>query len=249
MPTPSALTHTPLSELIKKFLKAGIDSYNSSDLSLSTPNADADSLGERARLCLNLALQQIYDLIKDSKYLEAYPTTNLSSVAGQDYIDLDPEAMLDDIQAVTERTNHIKLHKRNWAWYRRNFPDPSLTSGISYYYIRRGDRLYLAPRPSAAIPYVIDFIKFTGDLVLNGDLPLIPTRYDYWILSEAVVIWYTMEDPSSVPALVLAERESKRKSAMDSIFTGFDQVLQAESNTERIGLRAYPYERPVGGTS
>lgn len=244
----SPLTHTTLADLIKKLLKS-LDSYNSTDLTLSTPNADSDSLGERARLCLNQALHMIYSLIKDSRYLEAYPTTNLSTTANQDYVDLDPEAYLDDIDAITETTNDRKLIRKSWSWYRRNYPDPSQVSGEPLYYIRRGNRVYLAPRPSSAIPLTIDFRKLTDDLKLNGDISLLPTRYDYWIIAEAKVIWFEMEDPTAVPALIIAERDNKRQIGMESVVDTHDTILQSRSHfdsSDDPGI--LPYERPDGTT-
>ena len=78
----SSLTHTKLSDLTIKFLKA-IDSYNSGDLTVSDADTDQDTLGERARIVLNLAIHGIYGLIKGSKYLDAMPTTALASIADQ----------------------------------------------------------------------------------------------------------------------------------------------------------------------
>lgn len=243
---PSATTHTNLSGLIKKLLLS-IDSYNSTDLSLETPSAlTVDSLGERARLSINFALHEIYDLIKDSRYLEAYPTTKFSSVINRDYLELDQEAFLDDIDTILDTTNRIKLVKKTWRWYRMNFPDPFQETGTPGYYIRRNERLYLAPRPSAVINYTVDFRKFTEDLKLNGDFSLLPTHYDYWITQEAAVRWFEMEDPSSVPAIVIAERDSKRRTALESIFSNYDLVLQCGSNAEREDLGMLPYVRPVG---
>lgn len=242
----SALTHTKLSSLVIKFLKS-IDQWNSSDTTLSDTDTDEDTAGERARICLNQALHQIYSLIKDSKYLESYPSTNLSSTANQDYIDLDPEAYLDDIQGVTETTNQkIKLRQRSWNWYRRHYPDPSQVTGDPIFYIRRGNRMYLAPRPTSSVVYTIDFVKLTKDLELAVDLPLIPTQYDFWVIAEATVIWYTMEDPTSVPALVIAERDSKRQAGMQGINTSFDRILQSGSNTETDPAYSYAFKRPVG---
>lgn len=243
----NSLTHTPLSGLIKKFLLS-IDSYNSSDLAIETPSTlTVDTLGERARLCINFALNEIYDLIKDSRYLEAYPTTALSSIADQDYINLDPETYLDDVESILDTTNKFKLVKKTWQWYRRNFPDPANDTGVPVYYVRRNNRLYLAPRPSSALNYTIDFRKFTGDLELNGDYPLIPTRYDRWVVAEAKVFWFGMEDQTAVPQLIKEERNQTRQIAIDSIMTGYDEILQSGSNTERETLGFLPYERPVNG--
>lgn len=239
-----ALMHTNFGGLIKKLLKS-LDSYNADDLTISTPSVDQDTLGERAGIAINLALHQIYDLIKGSKYTEAYPSTSLSSEINKDYISLDPESYLDDIEAVTDTENDLSLIQKSWAWYRRNFSDPSGTPGTPEFYIRRGNRLYLAPRPSAIINYTIDFQKLTDDLILNGDLPLLPTHYDYWILAEAKVQWFEMEDPSAVPALVISERNEKRQTAIDSIFSNFGRIMQSKSNTENENTGVMPFESPA----
>ena len=244
MPTP--LTSSTLTQLIVKVMMAW-DSWNSTDTTISTTDTTNDTSGERARQAINRALQLIYALIKDSKYLEAYPTTALSSTANQDYIDLDPEAYLDDIDAITETTNQkIRLTRRSWSWYRTNYPDPSQAVGDPVYYIRRGNRVYLAPRPSSAVPYTIDYRKIPKELSLGGDVPLIPNSLDFWVVAESVVILYIMEDPSSVPAQVLVERNDARAAGLNSVNTSFDKPMQSGSNTESDGRHSYPYKRPVG---
>ena len=244
MPTP--LTSSTLTQLIVKVMMAW-DSWNSTDTTISTTDTTNDTSGERARQAINRALQLIYALIKDSKYLEAYPTTALSSTANQDYIDLDPEAYLDDIDSITETTNQkIRLTRRSWSWYRTNYPDPSQAVGDPVYYIRRGNRIYLAPRPSSAVPYTIDFRKIPQELKLGGDVPLIPNSLDFWVVAESVVILYIMEDPTSVPPQVLVERNDCRAAGLNSVNTSFDKPMQSGSNTESDGRHSYPYKRPVG---
>ena len=230
--TASPNTHTPLGDLIVKLLVA-IDSYNSADLSISTPTTTVDTLGERARHAINNALQLMYDLIKDSKYMDAFPTTALVSEALVDFIQLDEVTKLDDIESILDTTNNFKLIRKSWSWYRHNFPDPSTSTGIPKWYIRRENRIYLAPRPSGPLTYTTDFRKLTDDLKKNGDLPLIPTRYDYWIVAEAKVKWAEMEDPSAVPALYISERDDQRQTALSSIFSGYDQASQMGSCVNR----------------
>jgi hypothetical protein len=239
---------TKLGDLIKKFLKAGIDSYNSNDLSISDTDTDSDTLGERARLVLNLALGTIYGLIKDSKYLEAYPTTALASTIDQDYIQLDIVPEIDDVETVADTTNDRRLLRRSWSWYKYNYPDPSAQTGTPNVYIVRNDRLYLAPRASSVINYIVDFRKLTDELKLDSDVPLIPTQYDGWIIQEAKVKWYEMEDPTSVPPLIISERDDIRQISLDAILTGFDYERQAASHFNRtVEPRSYGYERPVNG--
>lgn len=243
----SPFSHTTLGNLIKKLLKK-IDEYNSNDLLLSTPTVDQNTSGEVAMIAINLALHSMYDMIKDSKYLQGLPTTQFSSVANQDYIDLDINPGIDEIEAVTENTNHIRLVRRSWNWYRRNFPDPSLSKGIPYYYIRRDNRIYLAPRPASVINYTIDFVKLMNDLTRNGDVSLLPTHYDYWTLDEASVNWFEMEDPQNVPNIVLEERNDSRETAVNAILSAYDQSYQVDSHwQENNAPRNRGYQRPVGG--
>lgn len=242
----SPLSNTQFSELIKKFLKA-IDNYNSSDLTRSTPNTDQNTTGEVAAICLNLALGVMYDLIKDSKYLQAPPVQTLKSTANQDWIDLDIEPYLDEVETITDLTNNFKLVRKSWSWYKRNFPDSSQTSGIPVYYIRRFDRLYLAPRPASSITYETSYIKNQGDLVSDGDLPLLPTHYDYWIISEAMIEWAKMEDPKNIAPILIQERDDKRAIAINAIMSNYDNESQGESHWNAIGdPLGLEYQSPIG---
>ena len=243
----SPLTHSTLATLTKKLLLS-MDSYNSDDTAIETPSTlTVDSLAERARLCLNLALGTMYGLIKNSKYLDAFPTTSFVATASQDYIELDIVPMLDDVETVTDTDNEEQLIRKSWAWYRRNYPDPTAQTGTPDYYIIRNDRMYLAPRPSSAVNYLVDFRKRTRDLRLNGDIVLIPEQYDGWIIQESKVKWYEMEDPTSVPPLVISERDGIRQIALDTILTGYDYERVSASHFNRNSEpRSYGYQRPVG---
>ena len=225
-----------------------VDSYNANDLTISDADTDTDSLGERARVCLNLGLSGIYGLIKDSKYLEAMPTTALASIADQDFIQLDIVPQIDDVEKVLDTENDYRLERKSWAWYRRNYPDPSSSTGRPTVYIIRNDRMYLAPRPTEAVTYTVDYRKLTGDLKLAGDLPLIPTQYDAWIIAESKVWWFGMEDPTMTPIQVINERNDARQIGISSINTSFDQARQSASHFGSSGeARNLGYSRPVGG--
>lgn len=244
---PSTQTHTKLSSLVIKFLKA-IDSYNENDLSVSDTDTDQDTLGERARIVLNLALSNIYGMIKDSKYLDAMPTTALVSTADQDFIQLDIVPQIDDVEKVLDTENDYRLERKSWAWYRRNYPDPASSTGRPLIYIIRNDRMYLAPRPTEAVTYTVDYRKLTDDLELPGDLPLLPTQYDAWIISEAKVWWYGMEDPTSVPPILVSERNQIREISLGAINVSFDHPRQSASHFGASGeARNLGYSRPVGG--
>lgn len=245
MATP--LTHSTLSKLIVKLLMA-LDQYNSTDTGVSDADTTVDTAGERARVCINLALHRIYSLIKDSKYLESYPVSTLSSSPNQDFIELDPEAFLDDIESISDETNQYSLEQKSWSWYKRNVPDPAQVTGDPLYYIRRGNRVYITPRPTSVIQYVFSFRKLTVDLKLPNDLPLIPVQYDTWIIHEARVEWYVMEDPSSVPALVISERDDTRAAALGSVNTSFDRVIQSGSHFAPDHGGMYPWRRPIPST-
>ena len=242
---PSPLTHSTLTQLIVK-LAMSLDGYNSSDLTISSGTTVVDTLGERARVCINLALHKIYSLIKDSKYLDAYPVSTLPSVINQDYIDLDPEAFLDDIESITDETNQYVLEQKSWGWYKRTVSDPAQITGDPLYYIRRGNRVYITPRPTSAVNYVFSFRKLTVDLKLGGDYSLLPVQYDTWIIHEARVEWYIMEDPSSVPALVISERDDTRATGIASVNTSFDRVMQSGSHFGDDGGEVRGYKRPIG---
>lgn len=230
---PSPLTHTTLIELIKLLLRR-VDSYNANDLTLSKTGTTENTSGEIARISLNFALQKMYSLIKDSRYLESYPTTKLKTTIGQDFIDLDEEASLDEIEAVTDASiNQIKYVRRSWNWYRRNFPAPSNSTGEPKFYIRRNNRMYLAPRPNVERTLTIDFRKFAGDLKLNNDLPLLPTPFNYWIVAEAAYLWFQTEDPESVPQTVIADRDDARVTAIGAINSDYDSSLQTRSALNR----------------
>ena len=112
--------------------------------------------------------------------------------------------------------------------------------------MRRGNRIYLTPRPTSAIQYVISFRKLTVDLKLGGDYSLLPVQFDTWIIHEARVEWYIMEDPSSVPALVISERDDTRAAGIASVNTSFDQVRQAGSHFTGDGGELRGYKRPMG---
>ena len=244
---PSPSTHTQLVDLIVKFLMA-IDSYNDADLTISDSDTNTDSLGERARICLNLGLSNIYSLIKDSKYLQAMPTTALASTASQAWIQLDIVPQIDDVEMVMDTDSDIALMRKSWAWYRKNYPDPSSATGTPNTYIIRNDRLYLAPTPTSVITYTVDYKKLTEDLELAGDLPLVPSPYDAWIIAEAKVKWYEMEDPTSVPPLIISERNDIRQNSIDAVMTGYNKIRVSASHFNPSGeSRNLGYSRPVGG--
>lgn len=240
------MTHTVFSELIKKLLKT-LDNYNSSDLTRSTTSLDQNTSGEIAGLSINYALHTCYDLIKDSKYLQALPVETLISTANQEWLALDIEPQLDEIESIVDLTNDFKLVRKSWAWYKRNFPDSSQTTGTPTYYIRRSDKVYLAPRPASAITYETTYIKNQGDLVLDGDLPLLPTHYDYWIIAEAMVEWAKMEDPKNIPPILIRERDDKRQIAINAIMSNFDNESQSESHWNQSGdPQGLEYDSPIG---
>lgn len=242
---PSPLTHSTFVTLIRKLLRM-LDNWNANDQTRSTPTVIENTSGEIAGIAINLALHQIYDLIKDSKYLQANPSVALSSAVSQDYIELDVEPTLDEIESITDTTNNVQLIKKSWWWYRRHYPDPSETTGNPVYYVRRNQRIYLAPRPVSVINYTVDFVKNENDLVADGDLPLIPTHYDYWILAEAKVKWFEMEDASSVPLAIISERNEAREIATNAILSGFDELSESASHWNEGAPSTLPYDSPIG---
>lgn len=219
----SPLDHSTFSQLRIKLLKQ-LDNYNPNE------GSGVNSSLAQAGICINNALHKAYDLCKGSKYTEALPTTRFSSVANQTYIDLDPECYLDDIESIVDTVNQIQLVQKSWWWYRRNFPAYDSQSGVPIFYVRRRNRIYLAPTPTGAITYTLDFQKMQKDLVNDGDISLLPTHYDYWIIAEAEVEWCMMEDKDNIPQIVLNERDKSRQMALDSIFSSFNKTLQSSSH-------------------
>lgn len=243
---PSPLTSTTFANLIIKFLKM-IDNYNSSDLSRSTPTTDQNTTGEVAGICINLALHTCYDEIKESKYLQAYPINSLSTVANQDYIELDGFTDADEFESILDTSNNIRLVKKSWNFYRKNYPDPSKVTGIPIIYARRGNRFYFAPRPTSVIQYTADPIKLMNDLVTDAEVSLLPTHYDYWIIAEAMVWWAKMENPEEIPPVFLTDREDARNKAVNAIMSGFDLELESESHWNENQTFFRDYQRPISG--
>ena len=217
----SPLTHTTFTNLKKNFLKM-LDNFNANDLT------GTNSSGEIAGICINKALHKIYDMIRDSKYVQSLPSTNFSSAIGVDYIDLDIEEYLDEIESITDTTNNLRLTRKSWDWYRRHVPNPSNVTGIPTVYARRFSRIYLTPQPTSIIQYTCDFIKNTNDLVDDNAISLLPTKFDYFINAEARVEWYMMEDSNAVPVSVIEERNDMREIALSSILSNFDTFSQSE---------------------
>ena len=228
-----------LSVLRKAFL-IQIDNYNSGDLT------GDNSSGDQANKAINKALQKIYSLIKDSKYLESYPSTSLASTVSQEYIELSAISNLDEIVKITDRTNNIELVNLPYWRFRQLYVDPTEQTGTPIVYSRLFNRIYLGPRPTAAITYLTDFMKRYAELSDDADQALIPSKYNYWIYSEAEVEWYKMQDPYDIPAIVISERDKNREIAMQDVFSKFDEIMVADSHFGQLTQRNYGYDRPVG---
>lgn len=200
-----------------------IDNYNANDLT-----GDGSS-GDLANKCINKALQKIYSIIKDSKIMEAYPSTSLSSTASQDYIDLSGISTLDEILSITDASNVYKLTFIPFYKYREWAPDPSIVTGVPTHYTRLYNRIYLYPRPTAVINYTIDFVKLYAELSADSDQALLPSKYNYWIYAEAEVEWYKMQDPYNIPGIVLDERKRCEKIATEDIYSSFNENIVSET--------------------
>lgn len=210
-----SVSGSSLTTLRKEFL-IQVDNYNADDLS-----GDGSS-GDLAVKSINKALQKIYSMVKDSKFMQAYPSTALVSASGTDYIDLGGITDLDEIASIEDTTNKYKLIKIPFWRYREWAPDPSNVTGTPTHYARLFNRIYLYPRPTAVVTYTTDYVKAYGDLSSGSDQALLPSKYNYWIYAEAEVEWYKMIDANAVPQIVLAERERCEKIAMNDIFSGFN---------------------------
>lgn len=228
-----------LQTLRVKLLKL-LDNYNANDLS------GTNSSGEIADLCINDALQLIYALIKDSTYMQAYPSTNLVSVIDQEYIDIGGITDADRIVTIRDTTNNMTLECIPYWVLRQEVPNPAQNTGIPIRYARLFGRVYLSPRPTSVIIYTSDYIKFYPQLTANSDTALIPSHYDDWIMKEAMVKWYMMEDKDGVPALAVSERDQARVIYRNDIMSEYDLTPEAQSHWNERGRVQRLYQRPVG---
>ena len=231
-------TGSTLSTLRTRFLKL-IDNYNANDLT------GTNSSGEIADLCINDALQLIYSLLKDSKYLQSYSGT-LSSVAGQSYIDLSGITDIDEVASMKDTTNNITLRCMSAHEYFSRVPNPAQWTGTPSEYCRIFNRVYLNSQPTAVIAYTVEYVKNYARLAADADQALIPSKYDDWIMKEARVIWLMMEDINSVPQMAISERDQAREIYVDDVMSQFDQVSESQSHWDRrpYGF-GYPYQRPI----
>lgn len=209
--------------LLRKQFLIQIDNYNANDLT-----GDGSS-GDLATKSINKALQKIYSIVKDEKFMEAYPSTLLASTANQDYISLSAIADLDDILSITDTSNLYKLKYIPFWKYREWSPDPSVVTGMPTHYTKLFDRIYLYPRPTTVITYTTDFVKSYAELSNDVDVALLPSKYNYWIYAEAEVEWYKMQDPYNIPQIVITERQRCYDIALADIMSGFNENLQAET--------------------
>lgn len=215
-----------LTVLRTKFLKL-IDNYNANDLT------GTNSSGEIADLCLNDALQLIYSRLKASRYLQAYGSTSLASVVDQAYINLSGIADLDEIVSMKDTTNDVVLYGFPAERYFREVPDPSASTGTPYRFCRIFNRVYLDPRPTAAITYTTEYIKVYPALSSGSDQALIPSKFDDWIMKEARVIWWMMEEPRDIPPIIVKERDEAREIYEGDALSNTHMTLQSSSYFSR----------------
>ena len=214
-------TGSTQANLRTRFLKL-IDNYNANDLT------GTNSSGEVADLCINDALQLIYAQLKDSKFMQAYPSTSLVSVVDQAYIELSGISDLDEVAAIKDTTNDITLKKILPYEYFGQVPDPSAHTGTPVRYCRLFNRIYLDPRPTAVVTYTTEYIKSYARLASDSDVALIPSKYDDWIYKEARVLWYMNEDIQSVPQVAITERDDARELYINDAMSNFDLVSQSK---------------------
>ena len=228
---------------LRKSLLIEVDRWSTTSGNDLTGDASSGDLATRA---INRALQTIYSLIKDSKYMQAYASTGLVSVANQAFIELSGISDLDEIVAMKDATNNVTLRWIPPTQYFMDIPDPSEDTGVPIQYTRIFNRVYLRPRPTAAITYTTEYQKNYADLSADGDTALIPSKYNYWILAEAQVEWFKVEDPYNIPAIILSEREDKRAIGMKDVMAAFGEVLVADSYWGRNELGVKEYDSPIG---
>jgi len=229
-----------LSTLRTKFLKL-IDNYNANDLT------GTNSSGEVADLCINGALQTIYAQIKQSRYLDAYASTSLVSVADQAYINLSGITDLDELFAIKDTSNQYSLEEiPKWRYFFER-PDPSQSTGTPYRFCRIFNRIYLDPVPNAVITYTTEYKKLYPDLSSDSDQALIPSRFDTWIMQEARVLWLLGEDPNATGSIQIAQKERERVADvfLSDIASMFARASQSTSNIQRWGMRLNPYDHAI----
>lgn len=219
-----SVTGSSLSTLRTNFLISKADMYDANDL---TGTASA---GDRADRCINQALQKIYSMVSDTRYLEANPGS-LSSVADQEYIELSGISDLRQIKSIVEATNDLKLVRIPFWQYRIWSPDPSNVTGTPTHYARLFNRIYLFPRPTSAITYTVDYEKTISDLSSDSDQAGVPAKYNYWILAEAHYFWQLMIDPSDTAAMsvIIAAASDAREQALRDIYAEYEGELVSES--------------------
>lgn len=218
-------TGSTLATLRARFLKMS-DNYNAEDLT------GTNSSGELADICIDEALQTIYSDIKNSRYLDAYASTALVSVADQSYIELSAISDLDELLALKDTTNQISLIEVP-AWkYFQDISDPSISTGTSYRYCRIFNRIYLDPRPTSAITYTTEYKKTYARLSSDSDTALIPSKFNPWIYEEARVKWLMGEDINNAGAIQIAqaERNRVREIALADIGSQFNEVSVSASH-------------------
>lgn len=227
--------------VLQKSVLLGLDNYNPNDLT-----GDGSS-GDQATRSINKALQKIYSLIKDSKFMQAYGSTSLASVASQDYIALSAISDLDEVVSVLDTSNNITLqYIEPWKYFQT--PNPANVTGVPFQYTRIFNRIYLRPRPTAVITYTTQYRKTYADLSAGSDVALIPSKYNYWILAEAMVEWKIMEDPNAVPAILLSERDKVRDIAMMDILSEYNKVIVSDSHWGSNDFNWRGFESPIDGT-
>lgn len=236
-------TGSTLSVLRSRFLRL-IDNYNSNDLS------GTNSSGDVADLCINDALQTIYSLIKSSRHTDAYSLTSLVSTADQAFINLSAISNIDEILAIKDTANQTKLRKITPEQYFMRSPDPASNTGRPIEYCRIFNRIYLNPRPTSAITYTTEYKKIYPNLSSDSSVALIPSKYDRWIMAEALVIWLMGEDPNATAAINTAQKERERceRIFMNDIDSHFDEAPQGASHFLDGEVSGRMFSSPIDGT-
>ena len=232
-----------LTVLQKEFLLS-IDEYNADDLS------GDGSVGDRATACINQALQKMYSIVKDTRYLAAYPSTAITTTSSQNYIELSGISDLDEVEQVHEVTNDIVLKKLPYWRIREINIDDSTNTGNPTFYSRLFNRLYFSPTPSSALNLTIQYRKLISDLSSGSDQSALPSKFNYWIYAEAHICWQRMQDIGDTASLqnIVAIAEDARTSALEDIRSEFDSIDVSDSNFatgDSDGFHAR-YNSPVG---
>lgn len=187
------------------------------------------------KLFINQTLQDLY---KTSARRLLQDIGTIATVASQAYVALANATLainsgngfsIDEISRIYQTTDDVYLERWTPQQYRAIFPDTSNASGNPTAYARwANDRLYLYPRPASVINLLIDCWIQCPALSLNGDLSLIPPKFDEVILQGARYRWFQFVEPDD------SQKIKTFKSIYDELKK--EMELELDRDPDRISI-------------